>query len=217
MEKTTKNKKLKNQWLWIGVGVLVLLTILGNFYSPDVSDSYVKDRATTLQSEQKSIHGFTKYSGKEAGFNFSVLFPTSNPKRFSLDLGDMYNTSYQSQDIINLEERKFVQYSCNFAVLQEGKILSEESIKAYLESYPKGKSGSFEGTLIKEEMITYKGLSAIEYIFNSEMYGTSMTHKGISFIVDGLPIDLSVVYTNLTPIANIHYDGYIKSFAILEK
>ena len=192
---------------------IVATLIQGERVTKNVQEN-IRTNTTTFQSDQVSIPGFVKYSGQEAGFNFNVLFPTMDPEIFDLDLKEVYIKSYQAPDIIDLEERKFAQYSIFFSVPREGKILSEESIRAYLEHYPKGKSVSSGGTLTKEEMTTYKGLTAIEYVFNSEMQGTAMTHKGIAFIVDGIPIDLSVVYTNITPISNVHYDSYIKSFAI---
>lgn len=213
----TENKSLNKKWVQIGFGIIVFIVIVGTSSSLDVSNEQMVEKITTLQAEQVSIPGFVKYSGEDAGLNFSVLFPTSNPESFNLDLEEGYIKSYQAPDIIDLEERKFVQYSVFFSVRKEGKILGEESIRAYLENYPKGKSVSSGGTLKKENMTTYKGLTAIEYVFNSEIQDTAMTHKGIVFVVDGIPIDLSVVYTNITPASSIYYDSYIKSFAILGK
>ena len=211
--KPVENKGSKKNWIWIGVGIVVLLIVIGAFSSTEVSNISV-DEPTTLQAEQVSIPGFVKYSNTEAGFDFSVLFPTSDPESFDLDLDEVYIKSFQAPHIIDLEQSKFVQYSVFFSTPSGGKILSDESIRAYLENYPKGKSISSGGTLTREEITTYKGLTAIEYVFSSEMQGVSMTHKGIAFVVDGIPIDLSVIYTNVTSLSNIFYDDYIKSFAI---
>ncbi|MCK5060166.1 MAG: hypothetical protein KAR00_03445 [Candidatus Pacebacteria bacterium] len=211
--KPAENKDSKKNWIWIGAGIVVLLAVIGAFSSTEVSNTPV-DEPTTLQAEQVSIPSFVKYSNTEAGFDFSVLFPTSDPESFDLDLGEVYIKSFQAPHIIDLEQSKFAQYSVFFSTPSGGKILSDESIRAYLENYPKGKSISSGGTLTREEITTYKGLMAIEYVFSSEMQGVSMTHKGIAFVVDGIPIDLSVVYTNITSLSNIFYDDYIKSFAI---
>jgi len=175
-----------------------------------------ENKPTTLYADQVTIPGFTKYTDtdRESGFEFSILFPTNSPETYDVDLKEVYVKSYQAHHILNLEEKKFAQYNINISVPQEGKILSEEAINAYLTNYPEGKIAPLNGVLIKKEITTFKGLMAVEYVFNTEMYETKMVHKGIAFVVDGIPIDLSVVYTNLTPESNVYYDGYIRSFAI---
>ncbi|MEX2411294.1 MAG: hypothetical protein WD607_07950 [Candidatus Paceibacterota bacterium] len=208
------NKSSKKSWVWwIGAGIVVLFTIIGALSSPDAPNTSI-DNPTALQAEQVNIPGFVKYSNTEAGFDFSVLFPTSDPESFDLDLGFIYIKSFQSSDVIDLEQRKLVQYSVFFSTPKEGKILNDKSIKAYLENYPKGKSISSGGTLTKEEMTIYKDLTAIEYIFSGHIQGIPTTHKGIAFVVDGIPVDLSVVYSDVTSLSDVYYDDYIRSFAI---
>jgi len=173
-----------------------------------------KSKSVIISADKVTIPGFIRYSGEENDLNFSILFPTDDPMIYNLDQGDVFIKGYQAHDIINLEEKKFVQYNIFFSENKKGKILSEESIKAYLTSYVDSKSGSSWGSLVEKEMITFKGLMAIEYTFSSEMHEEKIIHKGIVFIVDGIPIDLSVVYTYLTPESKVYYSNYIKSFAI---
>jgi len=188
--------------LWIVAGILI------DTYENSESESII------ISADKVSIPGFIKYSGEENDLNFSILFPTDNPEIYNLDLGDISIKGYQAHDIINLEEKKFVQYNVFFSEPKKGKILSEESIKAYLINYPDGKSSFNNGFLIEKEMRTFKGLIAVEYTFSSEMYETKIIHRGIVFIVDGIPVELSVVYTNLTSESKVYYNDYIKSFAI---
>jgi hypothetical protein len=179
-------------------------------------NSFIENNKTTiLVADRITIPKFIRYSGEGSGFNFSILFPTTDPKIYDLDLEVGYIKSYQAQDIINLEENKFVQYSVFFFTIPGGKkILSAESIKAYLTNYPESKSASSNGILTKKEMTTFKGFPAIEYVFSDEMHGVKMIHKGIAFIVKGIPIDLSIVYTNITSESNVHYNDYIRSFSL---
>ena len=170
---------------------------------------------TILVADRITIPKFIRYSGEGSGFNFSILFPTIDPKIYDLDLEVGYIKSYQAQDIINSEENKFVQYSVFFFTMPGGKkILSTESIRAYLTNYPESKNAQNNGTLTKKEMIAFKGFPAIEYVFSYELHGVEMVNKGLAFIVEGIPIDLSVVYTNTIPESNVYCNDYIRSFAL---
>lgn len=201
-------------WILVIVLFFIAALIQGERTTRNIQESVGNFQSTVLQAEQVNIPSFVKYSNTEAGFDFSILFPTTDLESFDLDLGEVYIKSFQAPHVIDLEQSKFAQYSVFFSTPKGGKILSDESVRAYLENYPKGKSISSGGILSREEITTYKGLVAVEYVFSSEMQGVSMTHKGIAFVVDGIPIDLSVVYTDVTSPSNIFYDDYIKSFAI---
>lgn len=201
-------------WILVIILFFVAAFIRGERITRNNRESVDNSQPTTIQAEQVDIPGFVKYSNTEAGFNFSVFFPTTDPESYDLYLDEVYIKSFQAPHIIDLEQSKFAQYIVSFSIPKDGKILSNELIRAYLENYLKGKSISSGGTLTKETMTTYKGLTAIEYVFSSEMQGMPMTHKGVVFVVDGIPIDLNIFYANATPLSSIYYDDYIKSFAI---
>lgn len=218
----TDNKKSNTalkilEWIVVIILFFVAALIHGERTTRNIRESIETSQPTTLQAEQASIPGFVKYSNTEVGFDFSVLFPTSDTERFDLDLGEVFIKSFQAPHVIDLKQSKSAQYSVFFSMPKGDKILSDESIMAYLENYPKGKSISSNGTLTEEKMTTYKGLTAIEYVFSSEIQGIATTHKGIAFIVDGIPIDLSVVHSNVTPLSSVYYNDYIGSFAISGK
>lgn len=217
--KTAKAHKFLIIAIWI-VATLIIIVIF-SFFLVFKGERTARDArndigtsTTSIQSEQANIPGFVRYAGQEAGFNFNVLFPTPQPESFYLDLKEVYIKSYQAVDPVDINREQFVQYSVFFSTPSAGRILSDESIRAYLKRYPEGKSASSGGTLIREEMTTYKGLTATEYIFNSEIQGIATIHKGVAFIVDGIPIDLSVVHSVATPESQIYYDEYLGSFGV---
>ncbi len=55
---------------------------------------------------------------------------------------------------------------------------------------------------------------AVEYVIKLEIQGVAMTNKGMGFVIDGIPVDLSVMYSDVTSTSNIYYDNFIKSFGI---
>ena len=222
IENTDKDKKIHVAFKIIGwVLVVLLFLIVVSIYGERTAKNIFRStesKPTTLYSDQVTIPGFVKYTDteKESGFKFSILFPTNSPETYDLNLESGYIKSYQAHHIFNQEEGKFASYNLHIAVPKVGKILSEESKRAYLMNYPESKVASVNGILTKKEMTTLKGLMAVEYKYEYtyEMYEIEMVRKGISFIVDGIPIDLSVGYTSSTSESSVYYNDYIKSFAI---
>jgi len=147
------------------------------------------------------------YTSKQDAF--SVTMP-SVPTVIERRVGEILNTRmYQAQG-----ESALVQYYIHVHV-GDTKILSEESIRAYLSRIPIGRLGLVdEGRIVKNTATTFRGFDAKEYEYTSAYEGIEFTNKGITFLIDGDGMSLTMMYpTALKP--KLKFDDFAKTFELL--
>lgn len=212
--KTESKKPWYAKWWGVLIIIVVLLNIVFLINSKDTTQDSNNSTDTTVLNNTKTennitIEGFSKFISKDWGF--SILFP-EKPKENTLDLKDLTIYNFQSHKLIS--EKEPIQYNIFYSDIKGGKILDDNSIKAYLDNYASGKASMNNGKLIDENDIIFQGFPAREYIFVDEMQDIEMVHKGVVFIIDGDAMELSVIYPSTLSVEVVEYENFKKSFRL---
>jgi hypothetical protein len=157
---------------------------------------------------QDALDGATKiYTSKQDAF--SVTMP-SVPNVIERRVADIENIrTYQAES-----QNSTVQYFVHVGVF-DTKILSEESIRAYLNRTPIGRLVvANESRIVKNAATTFRGFDAQEYEYTSTYEGIEVINKGITFIIDGDSMSLTMMYPKgVEP--KLKFDDFIKTFELL--
>lgn len=107
----------------------ILFSLIFIFAMTGIRMYYTDQRLTNqaaqrqIVADQVSIPSFVRYSDQAAGFDFSVLFPTSDPEFADLDMGIVRVISYRAPHFIDLDQQKFAQYAVSISPIKEGGFL----------------------------------------------------------------------------------------------
>jgi len=227
-------KESKKQWYktWWGILIIIYLSInIGSYVGTKLGQSQnqkggnasettgnnTKDIAYTSQTTNPPIefdiiiNGFSRFSSD--AFGFSVLMP-DQPKENIVDISDMTIHNFQTERVVN--EMNPMVYSVNFTVNNNGKILSDDSISAFLDNYLSGKlSIATNAKIIEEKNTIFKGFRAKEYKYLDTIDSIEIEHRGIIFIIDGDHITLSIAYPSSLKENLVKYDEFKKSFNLM--
>ncbi len=168
-----------------------------------------------ISLNKNDFEDFSKYVSGE--YNFSIFFPNI-PAEHEL-IG---------RNIINIRDYKIftdisVQYNV-FVYKSLEKILSKAEIHTWLDRSIKEKVSRDDGILISEKYINFQNFKAKEYVYSDiigevfeEYNNIKMTHEGMVFIANGIPMGLSVVYPYNTNQERVKYKEFINSFQLLPR
>lgn len=155
-----------------------------------------------------AIPGFELYTDKSKGLQ--VLFP-EQPEVTSFEFSGYPVAHYKSTSIV--DDNNFTQFSVTYT---DAEIYNTESINTYLNNFTKGKIMGLGGDakIITNETTHYKGFLAREYVIEYTSEGFKIKNKGIIFVANGDPIDLSVSYPATMDDEATHFSEFTKSFML---
>lgn len=203
------SRKHKHKYIYY---FAILFLILSLFFLY-ISSAYRHESQETrldgdlTKSTEIKIDGFTKYTSGKDGF--IVLFP-EEPKISEYEIEEVKIKSYQS-----LIRNKAIEYNV-FIMDPDKKIFSNKAINAFLNAIVKAQGGSVkDGIIISERSAKFQGFEAREYIYSNLVLDIKMIHKGIIFIVNGNPIQLSVLYPKNIDESEVNYKEFVNSFQLI--
>lgn len=221
------NKEPKKSWYATWWGILIMIFLFINIfpYLSKLTQFQNQNEKIALETTENNdvyqsndstytpqvIDGFSIFSSDT--FGFSVLVP-SQPKENIVDISDMTIHNFQAERVVN--EMNPMIYSVNFAVNNNGKILSDDSISAFLDNYLSGRlSIATNAKIIEEKDAIFKGFRAKEYKYLDTLGSIEIEHRGIIFIIDGDSIDISVAFPSSLKEELVKYDEFKKSFNLM--
>ncbi len=195
--------------------------------SQNVLNSTKKEEVNSnkeLSQSDINMFGFQRYYGSEEDIKFSLLFPTSDlleePNRMSFDINSVNSVAYQSYKVFgSVSDMEAAMYSITFQDLKENESFYEENKDLYFENIGEISSLLFgEGELMYKNRVDFKDFDAVKFAFYRFDHGTKIIHKRLTFLFEGKPITLSVVYPE--EIGNefdIYFDEFVDSLTIESK
>lgn len=147
------------------------------------------------------------YISKKDGFR--VLMP-SDPKVMTLDpTNNIHVRIYQTQI-----QGGLVQYNV-FSHLFKKKILQDESIRTFLDSYlPDRLVGVDDGQIVRKEITKFRGFDAKVFEYNRIEGDAEFIYQGIVFLIDGDSISLTMVSPKES-MPELTFDKFTESFELL--
>jgi len=148
-----------------------------------------------------------KYTSREDGF--TVLIPSA-PTVINLEpTNGIQVRAYQAQAHDGL-----VGYNV-FCNIFEKKILSDESIRAYLDSVLQGRLLVVDkGQVIRKTLTEFRGFDAQRFKYTGMTEDVEFVHKGVVFLVDGDSISLTILHPKeIEP--EFTFDEFTESFELL--
>lgn len=231
-------KKVKKSWYKTWWGILIMIFLFINIFpylstklaqvqkqkegivletTENNTANQVNDIAHTSQTNNSpiksniTIDGFSSFSSDT--FGFSVLMP-EQPKENIVDLSDLTIHNFQAERVIN--ETNPMIYSINIGINNNGKILSDDAISAFLDNYLSGRlSIATNAKIIEEKDTIFKGFPAKEYKYLSKIDSIELEHRGIIFVIDGDHMTLSIAYPSSLKEGLVKYDEFKKSFNLM--
>ena len=200
--------------VWLFVSALITYSLV----SSTISNIYNNNTSTMVTAPPKisvgssddviTINGFNYYYDKK--YNFKILLP-EEPEITDLDLEGTPIRNLRAVKYLN--EDNFIQYSLGYT---DTDIYSDSSINVYLNGYIKSKISSMTNSehILKENELLFNNFAAKEYILEFTYNGVNMKMKGLVFIVNGDPIDISIIYPSSVNYEDTYFEKYIKSFYI---
>jgi hypothetical protein len=189
--------------------VFIMCWILGALFHFWVSNLPSSQRSSMEPSKQVVIAGFELYSDKSKGLQ--ILFP-GQPEITNFKVGEVPVTHYKAVSVI--DDANFTQYSVSYS---DTEIYSTRAIDAYLNSYVKGKAvgGLSDDAMVVTNTITkYKGFPAREYLIEYTSEGLLIKYKGVVFVANGDPIDLSISYPATMDAGKTYFNEFSESFEL---
>lgn len=120
-------------------------------------------------------------------------------------------TSYRA-----LDENTARQYTIFVGQPAERGIYETESMDAFLEGHLKSiVSSSVEGKVLESKRITFLGMPALSYTFQHKIEGVPFTGKGVTFMIDGGHMRLSVWFPSGDKQGPKAYERFVQSFKLL--
>lgn len=150
------------------------------------------------------------YSFAEHGI--SATFPVKPVQATSVSpVIDSQTTSYQA-----LDESTARQYTIFVGQPAERGIHETQSMDAFLEGHLKSMvSSSVEGKIVESKRITFLGMPALSYTFQHKIEGAPFTGKGVTFMIDGGYMRLSVWFPSGDKQGPKAYERFVQSFKLL--
>jgi hypothetical protein len=145
-------------------------------------------------------------------YGISASFPVQ-PKLASIPSpdGDGRITSYQA-----LDEATVRQYTIFIGRPEQRGIFEPESMDAFLDSHLKSLvSQSTSSKILASNRVTFLGMPAIEYSYKHNVEGIPFMAKGVTFMIDGGYIRLSMWYPSADSDGSSLYERFLKSFKLL--
>ena len=148
-----------------------------------------------------------KYTSRKDAFR--VLLP-STPSIMNLDTLNnthvrIYQTKVQDGSIV-------YNVFCHYF---ETKLLSDESIRSYLDStLPEHLTGADKGQITKKTLTQFRGFEAKEFERVSAVGDMEFIYRGVDFVIDGDGISLTMVYPKGTE-PELTFDEFSESFELL--
>lgn len=198
-------KKHKHKYIYY---FAILFLILSLFFLYISSTYRHESQATGLggnltKSMKTEIEGFIRYTSKRDGF--TILFP-QEPKINKYEITEQKIRQYQSYN-------KDITIQYNVFIMENNlKILSNKAINAFFNNYVGSKIETLNGTIISEKSLEFQGFKASEYIYSYILFDIKIIHKGVIFIVDGDPIQLSVSCPEIIDESEVNYKEFVNSF-----
>jgi hypothetical protein len=207
------SKKHKHKYRYY-LAIFFLILSLFSLYVSYANSKYgceaqeVSSDAKLTKLTEIEIDGFIRYISKKD--SFIVLFPEEPEiSEYKIE-GSGILKNYQS-----FVRNKAIEYNV-FIIEPNSKILSNKAISAFLNSIVKSQAGSVkDGIIISEKSTEFQGFEARGYIYSNIVLDTKMIHKGVIFIVDGDPIQLSVLYPEKINESEVNYKEFVNSFQLI--
>lgn len=145
-------------------------------------------------------------------YGISAAFPVQ-PKLASSPSpdGDGRTTSYQA-----LDEATVRQYTIFIGRPEQRGIFEPKSMDAFLNGHLKSLvSHSASSKILASKRATFLGMPAIEYSYKHRVEGIPFIAKGVTFMIDGGHIRLSMWYPSADSDGSALYERFLKSFKLL--
>lgn len=205
------SKKHKHKYRYY-LAIFFLILSLFSLYMSYANSKYrhkpeeVASDAKLTKLTEIEIDGFTRYTSKKD--SFIVLFP-QEPKINKYEITEQKIRQYQSYN-------KDITIQYNVFIMENNlKILSDKAIDAFLNNYVESKIETLNGTIISEKSLEFQGFKAREYIYSYILFDIKIIHKGVIFIVDGDPIQLSVSCPEIIDESEVNYKEFVNSFQLV--
>lgn len=153
---------------------------------------------------------WTAYDLSEYGI--SVALPVQ-PKLVSSPSpdGDGRTISYRA-----LDEDTVRQYTIFIGQPEQRGIFELESMDAFLDGHLKSVvAHSASGKILASKGVTFLGMPALEYSYKHRVEGIPFIAKGVTFMIDGGHVRLSMWYPSADSDGPALYDRFLKSFKLL--
>lgn len=205
------SKKHKHKYRYYLAIFFLILSLFSLYVSYATSKYGYESQATGLgdnltKSMKTEIEGFIRYISKKD--SFIVLFP-EEPKINKYEITEQKIRQYQSYN-------KDITIQYNVFIMENNlKILSNKAINAFLNNYVESKIETLNGTIISEKSLGFQGFKAREYIYSYILFDIKIIHKGVIFIVDGDPIQLSVSCPEIIDESEVNYKEFVNSFQLI--
>jgi len=188
--------------------ICIVYTIFQLYLGSHQRGAILKEKVNVESAIFDVVPGFELYTDELQ--RFQILFP-GQPEVNNLKFNGNSLTHYKSLNLIDNEN--FAQYSVAYL---DSEIFTKQAINVYLESYVKGKIiGLDDGAkVISNELTKYKGILAKEYLIEYLSEGIIIKNKGVVFISNGDPIDLSVSHPSTMNTNSIYFNEFINSFEL---
>lgn len=145
-------------------------------------------------------------------YGISVALPVQ-PKLVSSPSpdGDGRTTSYRA-----LDEATVRQYTIFIGQPEQRGIFEPESMDAFLDGHLKSVvAHSASGKILALKRATFLGMPALEYSYKHRVEGIPFIAKGVTFMIDGGHIRLSMWYPSADSEGPALYERFLKSFKLL--
>jgi hypothetical protein len=142
---------------------------------------------------------------------FSVALPSKpQSKLLPVPSGGSLLRVYESLEPV----RKLSKFSI-FAGQTDKGIFEPASMDAYLSGHIKSMVQTVEeGQLVSSKRTTFRGQPALEYQFNQKIAGQPYVARGVTFMIDGGHMRLSMLHPNGDSAANADFARFVGSFKL---